>query len=103
MPLLLNGKGIICADGCYQKLGSWFFELLCIINPLSANPTKWLNTLKQFIGKSPANYLSVFVDFVDFVIKELMNVGVVGMIEQVLINWKFYKNLINGMKKRKIE
>ena len=23
-----------------------------IINPLSANPTKWLNTLRQFLGKS---------------------------------------------------
>ena len=26
------------------------------INPLSANPTKWSNTLKQFVGKSPTNY-----------------------------------------------
>ena len=23
-----------------------------LINPLSANPTKWSNTLKQFVGKS---------------------------------------------------
>ena len=30
------------------------------INPLSANPTKWPNTLKQFIGKLPTNCLSVF-------------------------------------------
>ena len=22
-------------------------------NPLSANPTKWLNTLEQFVGKLP--------------------------------------------------
>ena len=27
--------------------------------PLSANPTKWLNTLKQFVGKLSTNYLSV--------------------------------------------
>ena len=27
------------------------------INPLGANPTKWSNTLKQFIGKSLQNIL----------------------------------------------
>ena len=31
------------------------------LNPLSANPTKWSNTLKQFVGKLPTSYLSVFV------------------------------------------
>ena len=31
------------------------------LNPLSANPTKRSNTLKQFVGKLPTNYLSVFV------------------------------------------
>ena len=31
--------------------------------PLSANPTKWLNTLKQFVGKLSTNYLSVFDHF----------------------------------------
>ena len=30
------------------------------INPLSAIPTKWSNTLKQFVGKFPTNCLSVF-------------------------------------------
>ena len=25
------------------------------LNPLSANPTKWSNTLKQFVGNSSAN------------------------------------------------
>ena len=28
-------------------------------NPLSANSTKWSNTLKQFVGKFPPNCLSV--------------------------------------------
>ena len=27
-------------------------DFLTSFNPLSANPTKWSNTLKQFIGKS---------------------------------------------------
>ena len=35
-----------------------------ILNPLSANPTKWTNTLKQFVGKLPTNYLSVIGHFV---------------------------------------
>ena len=30
------------------------------LNPLSANPTEWSNTLKQFVGKLPTNCLSVF-------------------------------------------
>ena len=30
------------------------------LNPLSANPIKWLNTIKQYVGKLPTNYLSVF-------------------------------------------
>ena len=32
-------------------------------NPLSAKPTKWSNTLKQFVGIFPMNYLKVFNHF----------------------------------------
>ena len=35
--------------------------------PLSANPTKWLNTFKQFVGSC----LSVFDHFVELALKEL--------------------------------
>ena len=35
-------------------------ELLWNINPLSANITKWSNSLKQFVGKLPTNCLSVW-------------------------------------------
>ena len=33
------------------------------LNPLSANPAKWPNTLKQFVGKLPTNWvcLAIFV------------------------------------------
>ena len=41
------------------------------INPLSANSTKWSNTLKQFVGNLPTNWLSVFDNFVELVLKEL--------------------------------
>ena len=34
------------------------------LNPLSANATKWSNTLKQFVGNLPTNCLSVFDYFV---------------------------------------
>ena len=33
------------------------------LNPLSVNPTKWSNTLKQVVGKLPTNCLSVFDHF----------------------------------------
>ena len=42
-----------------------------ILNPLSANPTKWSNTLKQFVGKLPTNCLSVFDHFVGLALKGL--------------------------------
>ena len=44
-------------------------------NPLSANPTKWLNTLKQFVGKFPTNSLSVFDLSVKLALKGLISVG----------------------------
>ena len=40
-------------------------------NPLSTNPTKWSNTLKQFVGNVPANCLSVFDHLVTLVRKGL--------------------------------
>ena len=41
------------------------------LNPLSASPTKWPNTLKQFVGKLPTNFLSVFGHFVNLALKGL--------------------------------
>ena len=35
------------------------------IRPLCANPTKWPNTLKQFVGKLATNCLNVFDHFVN--------------------------------------
>ena len=43
-----------------------------IFNPLSANPTKWPNTLKQFVGKLRTNCLSVFDHFVKLALKGLI-------------------------------
>ena len=41
------------------------------LNPSSANPTKWPNTLQQFVGKLPKNCLSVFGHFVGLALKGL--------------------------------
>ena len=45
-------------------------------NPLSTNPTKWSNALKQFVGKLPTNCLSVFNHFVGLVLK-VLNINLV--------------------------
>ena len=41
----------------------WDFgdEVKLRFNSLSANPTKWSNTLKQFVGNLPTNCLSVTI------------------------------------------
>ena len=44
-----------------------------IISPLSANPKKWSNTLKQFVGKSRELFEYVLFDhFVGLAYKKLM-------------------------------
>ena len=39
------------------------------INPLSVNPTKWSNKLKQFVGNLPTTCLSVIDHFVKLALK----------------------------------
>ena len=39
------------------------------VNPLSANPAKWSNTLKRFVGILTMNYMSMFDHFVGLVLK----------------------------------
>ena len=41
------------------------------LNPVSANPTEWSNTLKQFVGNLLTNCLSVFDRFVGLALKGL--------------------------------
>ena len=72
-PILQNISG-----GCfwpYQRSMTGFFEWGDIwspyhcFNPLSANPTKWSNTFKQFVGNLPKNCLSLFDHFVKLALK----------------------------------
>ena len=57
----------------YKKKVSLEACLIIIFNPLSANPTKWSNTLKQFVGNFPTNCLSVFDHFMNLALKGLRN------------------------------
>ena len=41
------------------------------LNPLSASPAKWSNTLKQFVGNLPTNCLSMFDHFMNLALKGL--------------------------------
>ena len=73
--LLLNSKRLLNMNILRQV--QWqhisIFQALRIkrINPLSANPTKGPNTLKQFVGRLTTNSLSVFDHFVKFGLKGL--------------------------------
>ena len=61
--------------------------MLKVINPLSTNPTKWSNTLKQFAGNLATNCLSVFDHFVKLALKGLRASF------QNIVNLKAYINL----------
>ena len=65
-----------------SKFLVYILRMLNIINPLIADPTKWPNTvkqfvgkwpntLKQFVGKLPTNCLSVVGHFVNLALKGL--------------------------------
>ena len=53
-----SGVEISIIVDCFDKL-----------NPLSANPEKWSNTLKQIVGNLPTICLSVFDHFMNLVLK----------------------------------
>ena len=68
--LLQNSTFITnCDSTTFVLYGSVMIHVL--FNPLSANITKWSNTLKQFVGSLPTNCLSVFRYFVKLTLKGL--------------------------------
>ena len=52
-----------------------------LFNVLSANPTKWSNTLKQFVGNLPTVSLNVFDHFVGLALNELNSVYLFHFLE----------------------
>ena len=57
---------------------------MIVFNPLSANPTKWPNTLKQFVRKLLTNCLSVFDHFVNSALKGLKHIKTDNVITQLM-------------------
>ena len=60
------------------------------VNPLNVKLTKWPNTLKQFVGNLPTNFLSVFGHFVRLALKWLMTynftkMSLIGIFEGILL------------------
>ena len=53
-------------------ISSHFFNTTSLFNSLSANFTKWSNTLKQFVGNLTTNFLTVFDQFVKLALKGLI-------------------------------
>ena len=71
-----------------QGLQAFAFPVTTV-NPLSVNPKKWSNTLKQFVGKLATNCLSVFDHFVIFALKTLtMNIQILGSKESLWVKFK---------------
>ena len=66
--MIFTGEGIVnivdFIEGQYKIING-------DIHPLSANPTRWSNTLKQFAGKLQTNCFSEFDHFVEFALKGL--------------------------------
>ena len=62
-------------------------DISCFINfqALSANLTKWSNTLKQFVSKLPTNRLSVFDHFAGLALKRLKFYGSPSFFPSVLL------------------
>ena len=73
--LRCNAKSFVDDPSLFSKTtspaisSSHFNENL--LNPLSANPTNWSNTRKQFVSNLPTNSLSVFGHFVILTLKRL--------------------------------
>ena len=93
----LNKKGFVLPF-CTFRENFWPSSKVCylaglrklsvegrLVNPLSTDPTKWSNTPKQFVGRLPANCLSVFDHFVALALKGLrMDSQCIGMLKVVL-------------------
>ena len=58
--------------GCFQGLAKETSSSMKWVIPLSANITKWSNTLKLFVGKKSANFSRVFDHFLLLALKGLI-------------------------------
>ena len=68
--LEIRGKDVGRLRPCNLQVSRTFFSEL---NPLSATPTKWSNTLKTIRREKPTHCLSVCEYFVGLALKGLQN------------------------------
>ena len=67
-----------------SKLNQHKINLFILINPLSANPTKWSNTLKQFVGNSEIkrDYFKILIKYSD--------IRIVLFLKILIMQFSFY-------------
>ena len=86
-----------------------FLRLECeysVINLLSTNPTRWSNTLKQFVGNFPTNCLILFDHFVRLALRINTAKSALSSIfffDNVLTfgKWTIIQSLLKGMFKER--
>ena len=71
------------------------------INPLSANPAKWSNTLKQLAGKLLTNCLSVFDHFVILGLKGLKRLLTFYFYNLAIFNQETYPYFMSNVTQAK--
>ena len=67
-----------------SKFNQHKINLFILINPLSANPTKWSNTLKQFVGNSEIkrDYFKILIKYSD--------IRIVLFLKILIMQFSFY-------------
>ena len=75
------------------------------INPFSANFTKWSNTLTQFVGTLPTNYVSVFDHFVRLALKGLTHIFPYLLTQSIFLSgtpWKYQEKFSDVFRESQI-
>ena len=91
-----RANGQVNTGKLWQLCKLWH-TLCMLVNPLSANITKWSNTPKQFVGNLPTNCLSVFEHFVGLALTGLIarfnmkikNFSSFTVLSYKLVPWNF--------------
>ena len=70
----------------FKQSLSCLLRVVKSVNPLSANLTKWPNTLKQFVSKLSTNCSSVFGHFLNLALKGLSTDSTLLYINRIMIH-----------------
>ena len=76
-------KVLLAGCSSFTRNQAWL-----LFSPLLANPTEWLNTLKQFVRKLPTSCLSMLDHFVRLALKGLT------CSENFMINYDFKDDIL---------